>query len=178
MVEGISRRVTGVIYPDADYMMAIGEALFNFQMVEQGAVAYVEKIEAGFYAESFDLTAGVIMERFKKVFATDQERTGFADNLILLASHRNALFHARAAADLGEVPVLTYFGREGSKIWDLGAIHEFSTECARHGEIFNRHFDYLSEPGSDLIDSEKFAADIASRVQKWKRYREKKFGSD
>ena len=162
-------RLPDLKYPSDDYLLALGEAVFNFGLVELGVVHYVDHRVPGFAAASYDMTAVPIMKRFQELATDDPELEKLADAAVDLAIIRNTLLHARPVADPGSEPRLSYAGKEGAHEYHREDIAQFSIACISVAKFFGDWASDVVESGGKLTDEKTFEEEIIKRIEKWKK---------
>ncbi len=115
----------------ADYVTALGRALYNFAALEGGIVSLARRLQLGFWYTALKLTAGQIADRFKgfaeALPVSDQDRDDaikLADDFVALVKIRNRLMHGmtHTAADGSQGLFYRLDNRDIS--WTVESIHE------------------------------------------------------
>lgn len=162
-------------YPNDDYLLALGEAVVNFGIVELSVVAFVDHRKPGFHATSYDLTAGQIMNELIDAVKGDDKLTQFALYCQNLAIIRNTLLHARPVnEEVGEAAFLRYAGKEGFHEFQMSDIEQFSELCMPVIMFFNDWAEYMIDRGHDLLNYDAFIAKMEPLLKKWDEAAKKK----
>jgi hypothetical protein len=171
-------RVPNLSYPDDAYLLAIGEAVFNFGLIEMSVVHYLDYHEPGFAAKSYDMTAVPIMEKFASFAKARADLNTLSSALIKLAVLRNTLLHSRPVGEPGKVPRIGYAGKEGAHEFKLADIQQFSRSCAAACQFFDQWALAVSQDGAMPFDEAAFMANILPMIERWSKRLKKKIETD
>lgn len=168
------RRLPEGEYPTDEYLLAVGEAVFNFGLIEMSSVAYIEKIDPGFSVISYSMTAIPIADKFIEVTKDRPELLILGNSYREIAVVRNILLHARPIkTDDGEI-LLSYAGREGVYTLSLEDLYEFSGHCVPIIAFFSDWAHGIAVDGAIPLDEVAFEAELIKVLPKWKLHAERR----
>ena len=169
-------RFPGILYPDNHYLLAVGEAVFHYGLLEIGVVHFIDCKQPGFHANSYDMTAVPIMQKLRELAEVerDEQLQKLGEASYKLAILRNILLHARPVADEGQQPLLGYAGREGVHHFSLDDIQRFSKLCGPVLSFFSNWAIQVTDGRRQLTDFEEFEKQITPLMEKWKRRAERR----